>query len=151
MRGIVHGGILVVLISGCMPAGAEFGGGPAIGEDMIADPSYQPRVGDRAVLFGVLDGQRLDRLPLLKDVTAYDIYVRSQQARDNDRLRELEEQGWLAWAAPGTRVSILAISDRNHTGAHTASQVRVADERSKDQLYWTPSEFVTRLVHKEPE
>jgi hypothetical protein len=155
MRGINYGWLLVILGSGCIPAGADLTGSPgsqvAISEDMIPDPSYRPRISDRAVLYAIEDGHVLERLPLLKDLTAYDIYVRSQQARDGERLAELEEQGWVQWAAPGSRVTVLAMQDRNHTGAHTASQVRVADERLKNGTFWTPSDYVTRLIHKAPE
>jgi hypothetical protein len=118
---------------------------------MIPDPRYSPRIGDRAVLYGVEDGNVLERLPVLKDVTAYDIYVRSVQNRDGDRLAELEEQGWLVWVGPGSRVSVVGVQDRTHTGAHTATQVRLADERFKSQTFWTSSDYVTRLIHKEPE
>jgi hypothetical protein len=155
MRGIKYGWLVVIIASGCIPAGAEIGGSPgsqiAISEDMIPDPSYRPRVGDRAVLYAIEDGHMLERLPLLKDLTAYDIYVRSQQVRDAERLAELEEQGWVQWAAPGSRVSVLAMQDRNHTGAHTASQVRVSDDRFKNGTFWTPSDYVARLIHKAPE
>jgi hypothetical protein len=155
MRGMKYGWLLVILASGCIPAGADIGGSPgsqiAISEDMIPDPNYQPRVGDRAVLFALEDGHMLDRLPILKDLTAYDIYVRSAQARDGERLAELEEQGWLQWVPPGSRVTVLAMQDRNHTGAHTATQLRVADDRLKAQAFWTPSNYVTRLIHKAPE
>jgi hypothetical protein len=118
---------------------------------MIPDPGYQPRVGDRAVLYGIEDGRVLERLPLLKDLTAFDIYVRSQQTRDAERLAELEAQGWVHWVPPGARVSVLAMQDRNHTGAHTASQVRVVDDRLKSDTFWTPSDYVTKLIHKPPE
>jgi hypothetical protein len=155
MRRIKGAWILVALMTGCAPAGAEIGGmsggQPLIGADMVPDPTYQPRIGERAVLYALEDGNPIERLPLLKDVTAYDIYVRSRQARDDERLRELEEQGWLQWAVPGTRVLVMEVRDRNHTGAHTASQVRILDEAHKDQLYWTPSDYITRLIHKEPE
>jgi hypothetical protein len=122
----------------------------AISDDMVPDPHYQPRVGDRAVLFAFKNGAPLDRLPLLKDVTAYDVYVRGSQTGDAERLSDLEQQGWLRWVAPGTRVNILGTQDRNHTGAHTASEVRVLDDQFKDQTFWTPSDYVTRLVHKDP-
>src|SRR5262249_6793242 len=122
-----------------------------IGADMVPDPAYQPRIGDRSVLYSIQDGYPLDRLPLLKDLTAYDIYVRSQKARDGERLGELEQQGWLQWAAPGTRVLILELQDRNHTGAHLAAQVKVVDEWHKNQTFWTPSDDITKLIHKEPE
>jgi hypothetical protein len=155
MRGTQYGWLLVVLGSGCIPAGADLTGSPgsqiAISEDMIPDPRYRPQIGDHAILYAVEDGQMLERLPLLKDLTAYDIYVRSQQARDGERLAELEEQGWLQWAPPGSRVTVLAMQDRNHTGAHTASQIRVADERLKTQTFWTPSDSITKLIHKAPE
>jgi hypothetical protein len=155
MRGILWASTLMVLIAGCMPAGAEFGGGPGgailITEDMVPDPAYQPRVGDRAVLYAIENERVLDRLPLLKDLTAYDIYVRSQDARDSERLMDMEQQGWLHWAQPGTRIALLATQDRNHTGAHMAAQIRLTDGVQKDQTFWTSSDYVTRLIHKEPE
>jgi hypothetical protein len=155
MRGFRRVWVLIALASGCVPIGAEIGGtggGPnGITEDMVPDPAYQPRVGDQAVLFGLDGGQPLPRLPVMKDLTAYDICVRAAQTRDSERLRELEEQGWLQWLPPGTKVSILDIHDRNHTGADTATQIRIPDEAHKNQSYWTPSNLVTRLIRKGPE
>jgi hypothetical protein len=80
-------------------------------------------------------------------MTAYDIYARGVQAKDAERLLELQEQGWLHWAAPGTRVSIISIQDRNHTGANSASEIRVVDDANKNQTYWTSSDYLARLIH----
>ena len=88
---------------------------------------------------------------MLKDVTAYDIFIRCQQTRDPERQQELEQQGWLHWAAPGSKVAILAMQDRTHTGAHMATQVRLVDPAAKNETFWTASDYVTRLIHKEPE
>jgi hypothetical protein len=155
MRGIRTPWLLLLLVSGCIPAGAEIGGAsgsaPVIGEDMVPDPNYHPRVGDHALLYAIDNGAPLDRLPLLKDVTAYDVFIRSKQERDNQRLFELEEQGWLEWAPPGTRVSVLDIQDRSHTGAFTVTQVRVLEDRQKTHVCWVPAECINRLIHKEPE
>ena len=154
MRGIRYGWMIAVLVSGCVPAGAELGGmsgGPTIAEDMVPDPAYQPRIGDRAVLYAIEAGAIIDRYPLLKDVTAYDIFTRCQQARDGERQNELEEQGWLEWAPPGTRVSIVAMQDRTHTGAHMVTQVRLTDAAQKNETFWTASDYLSRLIHKEPE
>ena len=155
MHGIRKAWMLTLMVSGCMPAGAEIGGSPGsqmtISEDMVPDPAYHPKDGDRAILYGIENGNMLDRLPLLKDVTAYDIYVRSQEAANGERLQELEEQGWLQWAPPGSRVLVLAVRDRNHTSAHTAMQVRLADDRYKSQTFWTQSDYINRLIHKVPE
>jgi hypothetical protein len=117
---------------------------------MVADPAYRPGVGDRAVLHGVEGDGRMERLPLLKDVTAYDVFVRGRKARDADRLLELEQQGWLRWTAPGTRVSVVEIVDRNHTGTDTASRVRLVDDGPKGATYWTPSDYVTRMIPAPP-
>jgi hypothetical protein len=147
--------MIVVLVAGCVPAGAEIGGmsggGPTIGEDMVPDPAYQPRIGDRAVLYFIENGGVLDRLPLLKDLTAYDTYAHCQQVKDGERQLELEEQGWLEWAPPGTRVYVVAMQDRTHTGARVATQVRLIDATQKNKTLWTASDYVTRLIHKEPE
>jgi hypothetical protein len=148
--------ILVALaVAGCVPAGAEIGGaggsGPVIGPDMVPDPTYQVRTGDRPMLYAIENGWVLERLPILKDLTAYDIYVRSKKAGDNERLFDLEQQGWLQWAVPGTRVVVLDIQDRNHTGAHTASQIQLVDEAHKNQTFWTPSDNLAKLIHKVPE
>jgi hypothetical protein len=164
MRGIRWAGTLLMMwgfvaftvsVPGCVPAGAEIGGGmgggPTIGADMVPDPAYSPRVGDRAMLYALDNGYPLDRLPVLKDLTAYDIYVRSRNSGDNERLFELEQQGWLQWALPGTRVSVLDTQDRNHAGAQTATQIKIPDESHKNQSFWVPSGYITRLIHKEPE
>jgi hypothetical protein len=149
MRPLIWSSLLLVCMVGCMPVGAEIGGQPAIGPDMVPEPGYSASVGDRSVLYAVADGSPLDRLPLLKDVTAYDIYVRSIEARDNDRLFDLERQGWLHWAAPGTRVIVLDIKDRNHTGARAATRVQLDDQAG--QTFWTASDYLTRLIRKAPE
>jgi len=156
MGGMRQGWILVALaVAGCVPAGAEIGGmqngQPAIAPDMVPDPSYHPRMGDRAVLYAIENGWTLDRLPILKDVTAYDIYVRSKTSGDSERLFDLEQQGWLQWVPPGTRVIVLDIQNRNHAGALTASQIKIPDEYHKNQTFWTPSDYIARLIRKEPE
>jgi hypothetical protein len=127
------------------------GGQPAIGEDMVPDPAYRPGIGDRAVLYAIENGGALDRLPLLKDLTAYDIFVRCHQVNDAERQRELEEQGWLRWAPPGIRVVVLSMQDRTHTGADVATQVRLVDDSQKDQVFWVPAGYINRLIHKKPE
>jgi hypothetical protein len=155
MRATKYAWISIILSSGCVPPGSEFSGSPGsqivISEDMGPDPNYQPRVGDRAVLFYAENRSILERMPLLKDVTAYDIYIRCVQNRDAERLADLELQGWLRWVPPGSRVSVYGMQDRTHTGAQTALQVRVADEQYKNQTFWVPSAYVTRLIHKEPQ
>jgi hypothetical protein len=147
--------ILAAFMSGCIPAGAEIGGSSGgsalIAPDMAPDPAYRPRIGDRAILFAVEDGEALGRLPLLKDVTAFDIFVRSANARDIERLSELEQQGWLHWAVPGTRVIVIDMQDRKHTGASFATQVRVVDDATRDQTFWTPSNYLARMIHVESE
>jgi hypothetical protein len=155
MRRIRGVWILSVFVVGCVPVGAEIGGSSGgqalIGADMVPDPTYHPRIGDRSVLYAIEEGTVLERLPLLKDVTAYDIYVRSLQAKDAERLFELQQQGWLQWVDPGTRVLVLGMQDRQHIGAHTASQVRITDDAHKNQSFWTPSNYIARMIHKEPE
>jgi hypothetical protein len=156
MRPIRWYWILSLFAAGCVPAGAEIGGTSGgqtvlITPDMVPDASYRPKAGDRALLYAIEGGYLLERFPLLKDMTAYDIYARSVQAKDAERLLELQEQGWLHWAAPGTRVSIISIQDRNHTGANTTSEIRVVDDANKNQTYWTSSSYLARLIHTEPE
>ncbi len=141
-------GLFVLLaMGGCAPLGADIGGSGALPEGMIPDPSYQPRIGDHAVLFD----ESGDRPPLLKDVTAYDIYVRSRQERDTARLQELETQGWLRWAEPGSRVAVLGTRDRNHVGGESAAEVRLVNEGAKGPVYWTPARRITRLVPRPAE
>jgi hypothetical protein len=156
MRRIRWPWLLSLFVAGCAPAGAEFGGSPGgpsvlITADMVPDPSYRPKDGDRAMLYAVEEGTMLERLPLLKDLTAYDIYSRSLQARDSERLNELQQQGWLHWVDAGTRISVVSLQDRNHTGAHMASEVRVVDDPNKSQTYWTPADYIARLIHKPAE
>jgi hypothetical protein len=156
MRRIRWSWLLFLPVAGCVPAGAEIGGLSGgqialISDDMVPDPTYRPKPGDRALLYAIEDGNPLERLPLLKDVTALDIYARSTQAKDGERLLELQEQGWLQWAAPGTRVSVVEMQDRNHTGAHMATEVRVIDDTHKGQTFWTRSDYIARLVRKAPE
>jgi hypothetical protein len=145
--------LLSLVVSGCMPAGAEIGAGgsPAISADMVPDPKYHPQAGDRAVLYAIDNGYTLDRLPVLKDMTSYDIYVRSLHAGDSDRLFDLEKDGWLQWVSPGTRVLILEMHDRNHAGAQSASKIKLPDSLQKDQVFWAPAHYITRLIRKEPD
>jgi hypothetical protein len=155
MRKIRGAWILVACVAGCLPAGAEIGGGSGgpslIAPDTVPDPTFRPEIGSRAVLYGIEDGIALDRMPLLKDVTAFDIYVRSTNARDAERLSELGQQGWLQWVVPGTRVIVIEVQDRHHTGANSATRIRVLDDEHKNQSFWTPSHYLARMIHKEPE
>ena len=141
--------------SGCVPRAGSSAGCPAASSrsprTWSADPTFRPQIGDRAVLYATENGGVIDRYPLLRDVTAYDIYVRCQQTKDGERQLELEEQGWLEWASPGTRVSIMAQQDRTHTGAQLITQIRLTDVTQKNKTFWTAVHYITRLIHKEPE
>jgi hypothetical protein len=148
---MIYAWILATMVTGCVPLGAEIGGASLLAPDMVPDRNYHPSVGDRAVLYAMENETLLERLPLLKDLTAYDIYVRSKQTRNHEQLTDLEKQGWLQWVTPGTHVIVVALQDRNHLGARTATQVRVPDETHANQSYWTPADHITRMVHPQPE
>jgi hypothetical protein len=150
MQRMIYAWVLTALV-GCVPAGAEIGGESQLASDLIPDRTYQPNVGDRAVLYALENETLVDQLPLLKDLTAYDIYVRSKQTRNREQLTDLEKQGWLQWVTPGTQVIVVALLDRNHLGARTATQVRVPDENYGKQSFWTPADNITRMVQPEPQ
>jgi hypothetical protein len=155
MQRIRRAWILVAFVAGCAPAGAEnsasSSGSDLLAAGLVPDLTYRPQIGDRVVLYGVIDGIRLDYLPLLKDVTALDIFARSMKARDAERLLELKQQGWLRWAEPGTRVIVIDTQDRNHTGADSASQVQLVDDARKNQTFWTQTSYLARMIRTEPE
>ncbi len=45
---------------------------------MVPNPAYRPQVGDCSVLYGVAGKVPMEQLPLLQDITAFDIFERRQ-------------------------------------------------------------------------
>ena len=131
--------LAVVLAAGCLSEGESPGA-------RTPDPSYRPREGDEAVLFGLEAGTPIDPLPILGDMTSYDQFERARKANSGFNLKDLEERGWLKWTPPGTRVLVKTIHDRTHAGARLAAQVRVLDGGHKGGGGWVPAEYITRFV-----
>lgn len=141
-----------VLTSGCMPLPAGLGASPGASLGPVApDPNYRPREGDRAVLYALEDGTPMDPMPVLGDMTAYDQFERARASKSSLDQHELEERGWLKWTAPGTRVLILSIRDRSHTGARVGAEVRLLDGAYKDTTAWVPIAYITRFIEVKEE
>jgi hypothetical protein len=141
--------LLLVMVAGCMPMGGEFGASAAV--NMVPDPGYQPREGDRAYLFAMRDGAPLEAIPVLSDLTSYDKYERALSADEPLELASLEQQGWLQNAAPGSSIYIVRIHDRKHTGARVAAEVKVtSDGPLKGKSVLTPLDNVARLKRPDP-
>ena len=153
MRRLIAVGWTAALMSGCVPMNLEPGAGsPAPPPSaMIPDPAYRPRVGDHSVLFGVESGTPLEQVPLLNDITSYDLFERASKPNANQHWGDLEEQGWLKWASPGTRVLVLALRDRNHIGARVAAEVRVLEGPHKGRTVWTPLAYITQFKQPDSE
>ncbi len=138
-------GLLAVGLAGCMPL--DLGGGPS-GEltGLVPDPSYQPQVGDRAVLYGFNGSSPMDALPLLKDMTSYDVFERLAQANSSHDMTDMEQRGDLQWSPLGTRVIVLALHDRSHTGSRLAAEVRPVEGPRKDRTVWVPRPYLAKLI-----
>ncbi len=143
-------GPLVLLVAGCgdMNLGAQ--SLPSVA-NMAPDPSYQPSVGDRAVLFGQGADTPGDQAPLLKDLTAFDKYERAIKSQSTGEFTEMEERGWLMRTPVGTRVSVMSLKDRTHVGDRFAIEVRLLDGPFKDQTLWTPATLVARMARVQTE
>src|SRR4051794_23622896 len=108
MRRLVALALLLVMFAGCAPLGGELGASTSM-LNMVPDPNYQPREGDRAYLYGMRDGYPLESIPVLSDLTSYDKYERAIQADEPLELASLEQQGWLQSASPGAPIFIVRI------------------------------------------
>src|SRR5947199_10270575 len=106
MRRLVALAWLLVTVAGC--GLGEIGASTSM-QNMVPDPSYQPREGDRAYLYGMRDGYPLESIPVLSDLTSYDKYERAIQADEPLELASLEQQGWLQSASPGAPIFIVRI------------------------------------------
>jgi hypothetical protein len=148
IRRVVALAMLLVMISGCMPLGGELGASTAL--NMVPDPSYRAREGDRAYLYAVRDGSPLEQTPVLSDLTSYDKYERAIQADDPLELGNLEQQGWLQHAPLGAPIFIVRIHDRKHTGARVAAEIKFTDGPNKGKQVWTPLENIARLKRPDP-
>src|SRR5215213_1803288 len=118
--------LLLVMIAGCGPMG-ELGASTSGLQGMVPDPHYSPRDGDRAYLYGMRDGSPIDSIPILSDLTSYDKYERAVHGDEPLELANLEQQGWLQKAEPGSPIFIVRIVNRNHTGARVAAEVKFTD------------------------
>src|SRR5438309_1086919 len=74
MRRTIALGLLTTTLGGCLPPGLDGAAAPTqpIGS-MVPDPAYRPQVGDRSVLYGVAGDAPLEQLPLLQDITAFEM------------------------------------------------------------------------------
>lgn len=144
--------LLLIATPGCI-APLEFGGQSSgtVAPDQAPDPSYEPAVGDRAVLFGTGADAPSDQVPLLQDLTAFDKYERAIKSANTGDLSDMEQQGWLVRTPNGTRVSVLSLKDRTHVGDRYAVEVRVLDGSFKDKTAWTPASLVTRFIQTGPQ
>lgn len=155
MRRSIVIGLLTASLNGCSPIALDPGASssaPPAGS-MVPDPAYRPQVGDRSVLYGVEGGGSMEQLPLLRDITAFDVFERATKDGDSQVAPDLEAQGWLRWTPAGTRVVILGVNDRKHTGGRVAAQLRILDGPHKGQTDWTPLDYVARFIRMtdEPE
>lgn len=146
-RGFWFAFLFTLAAPGCLaPLDQGESPGGVIEPGMEPDPSYQPGVGDRAILFGTGPDAPAEMVPLLTDVTAFDKYERAVKQPGNSLLTEMEQDGVLSRTSNGTRVSVLSLMDRTHVGDRYAAQVRVLDGPHKDRTAWTPATLLTRLI-----
>ena len=148
MRARYATGLFLLVFTGCMPAGAEFGSsGPTIA--MEIDKSYRPRVGDRATLYCIDKFTNFERVPLLVDVTAIDKFERISRLNEAAEVTELEDRGELCWTPAGTRIAVLKVHDRG-SGPRLAVEVRILEGSLRDKIYWTPLDCVVKYRATEP-
>jgi hypothetical protein len=141
MRPTMALGLFLLGLSGCMPPGLGSPDPSTVPADMVPDPDYRPNVGDRSVLYGVQGGSPMPAIPLLKDMTAFDVFQRYSQEQNSGELAEMESRGNLTWTPLGTRVAVL----KTRSGSRAAAEVKPLDGPRKDQSVWVPLEYVARL------
>ena len=118
--------------------------------NLVPDPGYRPREGDRASLYGSHDGTPVEQIPILSDVTAYDKYERCLQTDDPQELANMEQQNWLQYVPIGTSVFVSKIVDRKHTGAQLGAEVRILEGGQKGRTVLTRLANVARLKRPDP-
>ena len=141
---------LALTAGGCLPSPGDLGT-TAVPSNLMPDPEYRPNVGDRAVLYAVEKGAVQENIPLVLDATAHDKYERLRGSGTVYDLTELEERRELRWTPSGTRVIVLAVHDRSHTGSRLAAEVRLIDGPHKGCTLWTALEHLTRFKAPEAE
>ena len=113
-------------------------------EEMVPDPGYTPRHGDRVHLIA-------DPTPGFSRPSLYDDYANSSQADDPDRLRAMMDKGELVELeakAPVQVIRNLAPSDAREPGRRYPVEVRLLEGPHAGESWFVPESSVVRLVPK---
>jgi hypothetical protein len=144
IRSAIAAGMTAIALAGCSADLMPTTDTPQLAEGLEPDPTYRPREGDRAQLYGVKNGSIMERIPLLKDITALDNYGRMSRGSESSGLAELEERGELSWASPGVRAMLISTRARPADRGN-AAEVRLLDGAQKDRVAFTSLDYFTRL------
>jgi hypothetical protein len=144
IRSAIAACLTAIMLMGCSADLMPTTDTPQLAEGLEPDPNYRPKEGDRAQLYGVKNGSILERIPLLKDITALDNYGRMSRAAESSGLGELEERGELTWASPGVRAMLISIRARP-VDRGSAAEVRLLDGAHKNRVAFTSLEYLARL------
>jgi hypothetical protein len=144
IRSAIAACLTAIVLAGCSAGLMPSADTPQLSEGLEPDPAYRPREGDRAQLYGVKNGSILERIPLLKDITALDNYGRISRGPEPSGLTDLEDRGELTWAAPGVRAILISIKARPADRGN-AAEIRLLDGTHKDRVAFTSLEYFARL------
>jgi hypothetical protein len=144
IRSAIAAGMTAIALAGCSADLMSTTDTPQLAEGLEPDPTYRAKEGDRAQLYGVKNGSILERIPLLKDITALDNYGRLSRGAESSGLSELEERGELTWASPGARAILISIRARP-ADRGSAAEVRLLDGTHKNRVAFTSLEYFARL------
>ncbi len=112
--------------------------------EMVPDPGYTPRQGDRAHLIA-------DPTPGFARASLFDDYANSPKADDPDRLRAMIDKGELVeleGKSPVQVVRNLAPSDAREPGRRYGVEVRILGGPHAGESWFVPESSVARLVPK---
>jgi len=112
--------------------------------EMIPDPGYTPRQGDRAHLI-------VDPTPGFARASLFDNYANFSRADDQESLRAMIDKGELVDLEGNTPVQVvrnLAPSDAREPGRRYPVEVRLLDGPRAGESWFVPEATVARLVPK---
>jgi len=136
-------GILTTMLSGCSMDFMAIGSSQQQAESE-PDPTYRPKEGDWERLYGVHNGTVMDRIPLFKDLTAHDKFMKGLEAIDAIWIADMEEHGELSWTESNSRAALVSIRERPSVFGN-AAEVRMIDGSQKNRVAFTSLGYFVRL------
>jgi hypothetical protein len=118
--------------------------------EMVPEPGYRPKLGDRVTLHSVTKEGKPSTAWLTADRHDFRDYARSLRARDRAGMREMREAGKMIELESGASVLVIDVEEvRYSEGEYETSTmitVRLLDGEKKGQKLCTPAYYAARLV-----